>query len=395
MNKDLKKVFLVLALYALSGGIFYNFQELWMRDNFLSVKTIGSVYSLCALLTISILFMCSSLVKKERLKDFTLGLLFTNVIVMLLLYLLNGLGFSFIIKFLIMIDYVIDVEVYASIYPMIAHIQKNDKVYAARGIVYSALFYLGSLITIILINKTIIGKITNNSFILIACIILFIAYLVLKKVDLEKYIAQEKDDTLIDNRKFLKSVFKDKVTRNYLIFNLMGNISYYSINGMLLTLLMVGLNKESSQASIFMLVISIISVLLGIFVLKKLTFKNNYINLSIKYLLRTTLYLLAFIFNSNVFFIIAIVYTKVLSDSYSHISDAPYINRFKENEQFNFSNLAEECKYLGRSIGTLICGMAVAYSLRYNFLFAFIFGLIAIIFAYYSLYLRNKEKENK
>ena len=275
MNKDLKKVFLVLALYALSGGIFYNFQELWMRDNFLSVKTIGSVYSLCALLTISILFMCSSLVKKERLKDFTLGLLFTNVIVMLLLYLLNGLGFSFIIKFLIMIDYVIDVEVYASIYPMIAHIQKNDKVYAARGIVYSALFYLGSLITIILINKTIIGKITNNSFILIACIILFIAYLVLKKVDLEKYIAQEKDDTLIDNRKFLKSVFKDKVTRNYLIFNLMGNISYYSINGMLLTLLMVGLNKESSQASIFMLVISIISVLLGIFVLKKLTFKNN------------------------------------------------------------------------------------------------------------------------
>ncbi len=393
MNKDLKKIFIVLALYSLSGGIFYNFQEIWMGENFLSVKTIGSVFSICALLTISMLFICSSLVKKERLKDFTLGLMFTNVIVMLLLYLLNGTGLNIAIKFLIMLDYVIDVEVFACIYPMIAQISKNDKVYAARGLVYSAFFYLGSLITILLINKTIISKITNNTFIFIGCVFLFIAYLVLKKVDLEKYINKSKDDTLIDNRIFLNKVRKDKVTRNYLIFNLMGNISYYCLNGMLLTLIMVGLNKETNEASIFMLIMSIISVLIGIIALKKLTFKNNYINLSIKYMFRSILYLLAFIFNSNIFFLIAIIYTKILSDSYSHVSDAPYINRFKESEQFNFSNLAEECKYLGRAIGTFICAIAVTYSLKYNFLFAFIFGLIALVFAYYSLYLRNKEME--
>ena len=392
MNRDLKKIFVVLALYSLSGGIFYNFQEIWMGENFLSVKTIGTVFSLCALLTISVLFICSSLVKKERLKDFTLGLMFTNVIVMLLLYLLNGTGFSIAIKFLIMLDYVIDVEVFASIYPMIAQISKNDKVYAARGLVYSAFFYLGCLITIIFINKVIISKVTNNSFILIGCAILFMAYLVLKRVDLDKYVNKNKDDTLLDNGKFLKKVFKDKITKNYLIFNLMGNISYYCLNGMLLTLLIVGLNLKTENASIFMIIISIISVVVGLIVLSKLTFKNNYVNLSIKYLLRTILYLFAFIFNKNAFFLIAIIYTKVLSDSYSHVSDAPYINRFKENEQFNVSNLAEECKYLGRAIGTLICGIAVGFSLKYNFLFAFIFGVISLVFAYYSLYLREKEK---
>ena len=172
----------------------------------------------------------------------------------------------------------------------------------------------------------------------------------------------------------------------------MGNASYYAINGMLLTLLMVGLSAEAKQASIFILIISMVSVLVGTLVLKKLTFKNNYINLFIKYGVRGLLYLLAFIFNSNVFFLIAIIYTKVLSDSYSHIADAPYINRFDENEQFNFSNLVEECKYLGRALGTVICGATISYALRFNFLFAFIFGYLTMVFAYYSLYLRNRER---
>ena len=126
MNKEVKKIFVVLALYALSGGIFYNFQELWMAENNLSTQTIGIVYSLCALLSVSTIFLCSNLISKEKLKKFLCILLLFKFVILLALFLLHNSGLNIIIKFLIMVDYVIDVEIWASIYPMITIIIKNN-----------------------------------------------------------------------------------------------------------------------------------------------------------------------------------------------------------------------------------------------------------------------------
>lgn len=75
MNKEVKRIFIVLGLYALSGGLFYNFQELWLASNNLSTKTIGTVYSICALLSVSTIFLCSNLIKQDKLKKFTCFLL--------------------------------------------------------------------------------------------------------------------------------------------------------------------------------------------------------------------------------------------------------------------------------------------------------------------------------
>ena len=69
MNKEIKKIFLVLLFFSLSGGIYYSFQELWLSGNNLSTKTIGIVYSLCALLSVSTIFLCSNLITKEKLKN--------------------------------------------------------------------------------------------------------------------------------------------------------------------------------------------------------------------------------------------------------------------------------------------------------------------------------------
>jgi len=107
MNKEVKKIFLVLALYALSGGIFYNFQELWMAENNLSTQTIGIVYSLCALLSVSTIFLCSNLISKDKLKKFSCVLLLLKFIILLALFFLHKTGLNVIIKFLIMVDYVL------------------------------------------------------------------------------------------------------------------------------------------------------------------------------------------------------------------------------------------------------------------------------------------------
>ena len=127
MNNDVKKIFWVLAFYALSGGIFYNFQELWMAENSLSTQTIGIVYSLCALLSVSTIFLCSNIITKQRLKKFSCILLITKVILLFSLFLLNNTGLNIIIKFLIMVDFVVDAEIYACIYPLITFITKMIK----------------------------------------------------------------------------------------------------------------------------------------------------------------------------------------------------------------------------------------------------------------------------
>ena len=393
MNKEIKKLFVVLALYALAGGFFYNFQEMWLLSNSLSIKTISTVLSLCAISTISVLFLCSSIVRKEKLKRFTLGLILTKFLILLTLFFINNSGLLFLIKFLIMTEYVIDVEIYACIYPMISEISKGDKIYAARKIVYDAMYFLGVLITCLLLGKSFkFLNISYNSYLLIAALIFLIAFIVLSTVKFKKEIVpDEKHSNYFD---LIKRIKGDKITASYLLFGLFGNVSYYSVNGMTMIVLTEGLGFSAVKGSMLVLVLGLLSVLIGLIILK-FTFKNDYINISIKFLVRTTLYLLAFLINNKIALLIAIIFVRLSVDSFDHISDAPYVNRFNVKDQFSFANMNDGFKYLGRAIGTLICGAAVVINIKYNFLFAFIFGLLQTTFAYIALYLRKKENNER
>lgn len=395
MNKDLKKLFIVLALYSLASGIGYNFQELWLRTNSLSVQSISTVYSICAVLAIFTLFLCSSLVRKDKLKNFSIGLLLTKLLLTFLMFLLYKSGYNTIIKFLIMMEYVIDVECYSCFYPMMSMVNKNDKVYASRTIIYDIMYYLGSFITIFLIGKALGSiNINYNSFLLIAIVILLGAIILEYTIKLDKY----KSDNKIKKNSFdlIKKMKNDKITVVYLGYAFMANVSYYSVVGVLLLVFTEVFEYGPVTSSSIIMLLGIASAIIGAIVLAKITFKNNYINLTIKFFTRTLLFILAFIFNNNIFSLIAIVFLKLMSDSYEHVSDGPYVNRFREDDQFEFNNLKDCSKYLGRSIGTLICGAAITLTLRINFLFASVFGVGSLILAYYALYLRNKEvKQNE
>ena len=99
MNKEIKRIFLVLILFSLSGGIFYSFQELWLAANNLSTKTIGIGYSLCALLSVSTIFLCSNLISQDKLKKFTSLLFLLKGIIIFSLFLLDNTGYNILIKF--------------------------------------------------------------------------------------------------------------------------------------------------------------------------------------------------------------------------------------------------------------------------------------------------------
>ena len=104
MNKSINRLLFVLGIYSLAIGIYYNFLELWMAGNNLSIKTISIVLSLCSVLSVSIIFLCSNLVKKSKLKKFIMGLMVSKFLIMLVLYFLNGTGLNVLIKFLKLVD---------------------------------------------------------------------------------------------------------------------------------------------------------------------------------------------------------------------------------------------------------------------------------------------------
>lgn len=396
MNKDVKKIFLVLAFYALSGGIFYNFQELWMADNNLSTQTIGIVYSLCALLSVSTIFLCSNLISKDKLKKFALVLILLKFIILLALFFLNNTGLNIIIKFLIMVDYVIDVEIWASIYPMISIITKNDKVYALKDLIYSYAYYGGIVFTSIFLGKTVISfNINFNTYCLIGSILMLFAFVILYYTDLNKYYkGNDKEENSNNSLKKVINIIKnDNITQNYLVYHLTGSISYACLNGMLITLLTANLGFSASSASNFKMILGIVAVFIGTLILEKLTSKNDYINFSIKFVGRLILYLLAFICNNKIIFLSAIIFMRLLAESYSHISEAPYVNRFSSDNQLAFCNLREMIGYFSKAIGNLLCGIAIAMGTRYNFLFAFIFIVFQVVFGFNALRLRKNEKE--
>ena len=139
-NKEIRKLFLALIFFSLAGGIFYNFQEIWLAENGLSVSTISIIYSLCALITCSTIFLCSNIIRENKIKKFTCIFLFLKTLCIISLFLLNNSGFNVLIKFIVMLEYALDTEIYACIYPMISLINKSDKIYAAKGLTYSFMY---------------------------------------------------------------------------------------------------------------------------------------------------------------------------------------------------------------------------------------------------------------
>lgn len=391
LNKELKRLFVILGLYSLSSGVFYIFQELWMAQNRLSVQTIGTVFSLCSILSVSVIFLCSQFITKDKLKTFSCSLFFFKAIVMLLLFFLNQTGLNVLIKFLIIIDYVIDVELWISLYPLITLIKKEDKIYAIRDLIYDAFYYIGIFLTGLLLGKSIGSfEINYNFYILIASILTFITFIILYKTNLESYVKKEKK---VESRKSLKTLNlkKDKISRVYLGYVFFGEMSFSCITELQVLLLADYFDFSARTISNYSILLGIGSVIVGSLVIAKFTLKNNYINLSLKFGIRLLLYILAFLFNQKILILLAFIFVELSSDAYIDITDAPYVNRYNDEDQLAFNNLKEMIEYVATSIGVFLCGIALLYGIRYIFLVSSVFIILQIILAFYALYLKNQE----
>ena len=142
MNKDIKKLFFVNIFLAFADGIFYNFLELWLSSNDLSTSTISTILSLAAVVTVSVIFLSTNLIKPHKLKNFVIILMILKSIILSSLFFLYQSNLNVLIKMLVMVEYAIDVEICASMYPLLSKINKDDKLYAKRKLLYEISYYI-------------------------------------------------------------------------------------------------------------------------------------------------------------------------------------------------------------------------------------------------------------
>lgn len=385
-NKNLKYIFIMIIFFSISFGLWNNFRLLWLEENSLDPSEISRVMSLATFFgAISIIFI-SLKISMTNIKKLLSATLLIRIVSYLILY----IGYQHLPTRVITILFIFDIASYTvgylAIYPLITRIIKNDKIYSYRKLTTYICQDLGVLLGGILLGFTIGNYIFDyNSFLLIALICLIIAFLSLSKVKLNEKIHYKN----ISVKDYLKILKKDKIDSLYLFYTLIGNISYNCALGMQMLILTNILDISSKSATFYFLLMGIIADIFGILALKKLTPKNDYLTILLKFGPRMLGYSLVFIIPTKEMTLIAITISLFLTTAYEDKTDAVYLNRIDTKYQLLFSNIRELVGSLGNAIGLYLTGILFVFGSKYIFGVSALIGYIQIALAIYLVYLRK------
>lgn len=389
-NKNLKYIFIMIIFFSISFGLWNNFRLLWLEENSLDPSEISRVMSLATFFgAISIIFI-SLKISMTNIKKLLSATLLIRIVSYLILY----IGYQHLPTRVIAILFIFDIASYTvgylAIYPLITRIIKNDKIYSYRKLTTYICQDLGVLLGGILLGFTIGNYIFDyNSFLLIALICLIIAFLSLSKVKLNEKIHYKN----ISVKDYLKILKKDKIDSLYLFYTLIGNISYNCALGMQMLILNNILDISSKSATFYFLLMGIIADIFGILALKKLTPKNDYLTILLKFGPRMLGYSLVFIIPTKEMTLIAITISLFLTTAYEDKTDAVYLNRIDTKYQLLFSNIRELVGSLGNAIGLYLTGILFVFGSKYIFGVAALIGYFQIALALYLVYLKKRYKK--
>lgn len=393
MKKEIIKVFLVVIFYALSAGIFLNFQELWLQSNNIDLSTVGLITSSAIFLSIGVIFIFSNYISPNKIKPFLEILLLANTICIITLYFLNNTDNLFLIKLFDMISYILNVEILTAMYPLLTTFKKNDKLYALKDLIYESAYNIGVILSSILIGKS-IGKfvINYNSYLLISAILSFITLIILFSIKRKKVKETKSPDVIFI--KILKKSFKKPVLKNYVIYKIFCQLAYYSVIGMILSFFISGLNLTEDYTFKWRIISLLLASVVG-FVGLKFTPKKDIDAIIIKFGARIFLYLIVVIYPCKLTILITVTYVFLTSLVFSDVIDGKYVNLYANNEQLSFANFSYMLISLSRALGTYICSLAITYNIRINFICALIFTILQFVYLNKASKLLEIENDNK
>ena len=386
--KKENQILLMLAFFSISVGLWENFRQLWLEANNFSATNISNIISIGTFISVLGIIFVGKYIKLDKLKYFITFTLLIKFFNMLLLLKLNNSLNSALINISIAIDVLTEYIIISSIYPLITTILKNNTIYSKRKLTEYLFRDVGVLIGGILIGKTIIGISVNYNVCLFLSII-FLGIAIITNVNLRVEKSNEiKKDT---KSSLIKYILKSKIQILYAIYTFIGATAFSTALGLKMLTFTNYLGFSDSSATNYLLIIGLIADVIGIVALKYLTPKNDYITITIKFVIRFLAYIIAFISDNIIITLIAITWSILISTAYENVCDGYYINEVENEYQLRYTNFRYIIRFLGEAVGVFLCGLMYEIGLRYMLGLSAFIMIFQLVLAYRLIYIRKKK----
>lgn len=337
--KEENKILVMLAFFSISIGLWTNFKQLWLQDNNLEVEKISQILSVSGLFCVIALILFAKKVSLKNIQKVITIALLAKAIILIILATLNHTQNKNSIEILIILDAILENLIVISIYPLIVTVKKENKLYSKRKLVEYLFKDIGILIGGVLIGKAILGIVVDYN----ACLAMSIVFLILSFItisNIKPIVTIEKPTSF---KKSLKFVIKDKIQRNYYVYILFSETAMNTGLGLKMLMLTNQIGFSDANATNYLLIVGLLADAIGIFILKYLTPKNDYLTITLKFGIRFWFYTMAFLSNNLTSCLIAISWSILISTAYENVVDAPYVNRIPNEYQILFTNY--RCAY--------------------------------------------------
>lgn len=385
------KILIMLAFYSISIGLWGNFRQLWLQSNHFNASEISQILSFGTLLCALVIVIITKKITQDKIKNFLLLAIAIKIVNSFLLFQINGSQMVSLIRFSTILDIIIGQMVVLCVYPFICTIKKDNTLYSKRKLVEYLFKDLGILIGGILIGKLIYGVyIDYNTCLSISILFLILAFIVLLNIKLNK------GYTKVDNKEeksILTYVKKHKLIRIYLLYIAFGHIAMDTGLGLKMLMLTNIFNFSDSGATNYLLIVGLVADIIGILALKYFTPKDDYFTVFIKFGLRMTAYMIAFLTDNLIVCLLAITWSILISTAYENRIDGQYINTLPEEHQLMFNNLSHIVKYISSAIGMFFAGITYHFGIRYMLGLSAFFMLFQITFQNTLIYMNHHPKE--
>lgn len=371
---DENVLMIVLAFISFSIGIWSNYRQLWLKSIGFDVVSISRILSVALICSAIISFVISIFSTKVKIKSVTLMCIIFRAIALSILLVNRN---TYIIKICMLLSIMCDVMFSISYYPLLSIVNKVESAYRKQNLISYLAKDTGIISCGLLIGITIGNRIFDyNSCLFIAIISSLMGAFILILFNQNKYY---KKRNVLPIKKALKNLYKSKINNYFLFTQLIMNISYGIVFGIMMLILTNYINFSVSVASIFIIVCNLLGSIACSLFIKHGKDLSNYASIFIKYGTRALIYLIAFLTNNIVFFVIAIIVAHITGRILDDKINGVYVRKIDTNSQFLFGNIRYFVLSLGEGIGTYLAGYLMQISFRSIFLGAAVFTMLQII----------------
>lgn len=264
--------------------------------------------------------------------------------------------------------------------------QKSDELYGKKTVIENLGKTVGVLIGCLVFGRIIFSyKISYRACLIISILFNFMALFTLALInDNSHKKVEENSDSII------KYLVSHKALLLFLAYNCLSNMSYNIVLGLKMLMLTDFGNFSTNMATSFILIFCVLDIIFGALAIKILKSNNDYVNMSIKFLIRAILLMIVVITNNVYIMIVAMAYSLLTNIAYSNLIAGFMTNSIDNKFVLDFTVLNYITTLIGEAIGVFIAGIFYAYGFKYIALAGGIIMIIQLIMAYYIIYIKRK-----